>query len=266
MKDRIIVFLKKAGWRGAVLGLILSVLLAPILSMIVNPVFVDAGVYGEPTLEKSVNRIEKEYPPGVTVERFNNLTWKEEYDIYRVTLSHKSGPPIQNAIIEIRFPGCFQGAVKRGPEANGDFRLDTPIQPLIEIGLPEKYHGQVDAEVNACTAYIRIEEMYEDELIRLPIVISHNPEPCEMLVGYNPDERFLVEYSWEANGELVDEREFGKVTNAGERYENTSAVIENSTLLWQEKEYRVYLYGVEATNSTEALDRCYRSPYVNGTA
>jgi hypothetical protein len=265
MKDRIVVFVKKAGWRGAVLGIVLSVLLTPILSVIVNPVFVEAGVYGEPTIEKSVNRLDKEYPSDATVERFGNVTWKEEYDIYRISLSHESGPPIQNVIMEIRFPGCFQGAVKRGPEAEGEFTFDTPVEPLVEVSLPEKYHDQVDAEISACTAYLRVEEMHEDEIIRTPIVVSHQPEPCEMLVSYNPDRRFLVEYSWEADGKMVEEQEFGKVTNAENRYQNAKDVTNNSTLLWSERQYRAYLYGVESKNSTEAMNQCYRPPFTNQT-
>jgi hypothetical protein len=156
--------------------------------------------------------------------------------------------------------------VSRGPEAEGDFTLDSPVEPLIEIPIPEEYHDQINAEVSSCTTYIQVEELYEDEIIQLPIIISHQPQPCEILAGYNPDRRFLVEYSWNADGELIDEREFGQVKNADERYEETSAITENSTLLWSKGEYRAYIYGIEASNSTEAITQCYRRHYINGTS
>jgi hypothetical protein len=94
MKERIVQFLKQAGWRGVILSLVLSVLFAPILSVIAHPLLVNTGIYGDPTIEKSVNKLDRDYPAGVTVERFDNISWKEEYDIYRVSLSHEGGPRI----------------------------------------------------------------------------------------------------------------------------------------------------------------------------
>lgn len=245
--------IREVDWKNFLVGFMASLLLAPVLSPYVTTFYVVAGVPGHtsPNLEASVKKVDTIYTEGMRVEKFGNLTWESGYEVYRVQFQHSGGPKVDQAIFEVRFPGCVEAVDSPTPNfGNGEITVTSPLVP--EIQATER----PDSEVNYCTAQISTSGIHEHEGYTLEFVIDHTPNRCDLLTGYNPNKEFFVEYEWYEGDARISDRIVGDVKNAKEEYANIK-LPPNSTKLIQKEDYHAYLFGVGNGNKTKALNECY---------
>lgn len=243
----------RVGWELGVI--LLSVALSPILSsMLITPLYVGIGVpgYGTPTLQTSVQQEEPIYPNGATVQRFDNLTWKSDYSIYHVSLRHEGGPVVERAVFEIRFPGCVKSVKRVQPNpGSSPISIHSPLKPTVEATQPPK------GEVMGCTAQIVTESIHRYEGYSFDFVIEHQPDYCDMLVAYNPNKKYLVEYSWYQSDKLFQKQMYDDVTGAGQAYSDVG-LPPNSTLIKEKGDgFKVYIVGAGGGNETLANQICF---------
>lgn len=262
MFDRLKSFLQEAGWRGVLLGLALSVVASPFLAQIVTPLFVAGGAPGfqKPLVKASVMQSGPNYDSGDVIEEYGNLTWKPDYDVYRVFLRNEEGPTMRNIRMHIRFPGCAVGYKPSGIGVRGDFNLDVPLEGEVTLSDPELART-IDGA--SCTIFIEADQLAEDETIMTEFVVEHQPERCDILLAYNPNRKFIVEYSWNAQGQRRDEARPGRITGADPEFEKVSTIVENSTQAWSsasevyDEPRKVYIYGVTAESGEAAAEKCF---------
>lgn len=240
-------------WKNFLIGFVASLLLSPVLSPYVTTLYIAADMPGHssPSLEASVKKVDTIYTEGMKVEKFGNITWESGYKVYRIHFQHTGGPKVDQAVFEIRFPGCVKAVDSPTPNSgNGDITISSPLVPEIQAS------ERPDSEISYCTAQISTSGIHEHEGYTLEFVIDHTPNRCDLLTAYNPHKEFFVEYEWYKGDKKVSDRVIGEVENADKEYTNVK-LPKNSTKLVQKEDYHAYLFGVGGGNQTKALNECY---------
>lgn len=242
---------ERYGWRDLIVGLLLSVLLSPLLVQLITPVYVGIGVYPSPEIDAEVEQIETQYREGMTVERFGNISWESDYEVYRAKFSHEGGPTMSQAIFEVRFPGCIKNIQVPGSNRGyGAITISNPLKPQIEAT------ERPDSEILGCTTQITTENIHPNEGYTAEFVVEHTPSRCDLLTAYNPSHEFFVDYRWSQSGQEIDRRYIGEIQNAGDEFEDIR-LPSNSTKLVEKEDYSAYIYGEGAGNTSEALETCF---------
>ncbi|WP_136688331.1 hypothetical protein [Halorhabdus amylolytica] len=238
------------GWKEIFIGFLISILLSPIFSMLVTPVYVSVGVYSTPQIDASVEKVDPEYPSGAKIERFDNLTWEPDYSVYRTRFTHESGPILSRAVFEVRFPGCVKQAEVPSSQGSGSITINAPLNPRIEA------LERPDSEVLGCTSQIVTENIHNHEGYTVEFVVEHNFSRCDVLSAYNPNKRFFIDQTWRQNGQKMEERHVGEIKNANEEFRNIG-LPSNSTKLVQKEDYSAYLFGIGNGDKNAAMNQCF---------
>lgn len=242
---------QKYGWGELFLGLLISALFSPVLASLITPAYISIGLFPTPDLHAEVQQIETPYTDGMTVERFDNITWESEYEAYRVQFNHEQGPTLSRAAFEVRFPGCIKNTQVPGSnQGHGTITINSPLKPQLEA--PQR----PDAEIVGCTAQIITEDIHTHEGYTVEFVIDHTHSKCDLLSAYNPHRKFFVEYEWYENGQKVERQLEGEIQGAEEAFSNTMLPA-NSTKMVQKEDYSAYIYGAGNGDSERALSTCY---------
>lgn len=241
---------RQIGWRGILIGFILSLVFGPAISTALTPHLVSTGLYSSPQFDTSVKKVDSVYSPGDRAGKFGNITWEEGYGVYRVRFTHAGGPLVDRAVFEVRFPGCLVQSSGTG-QGNGAITVNNPLET--EIYTPNR----TDAEVLGCTIQISTESITPDEGYRLEFVVDHTPERCDLLTAYNPIESYFVEYHWSKNGASMTDRVIGQIEGADEEFQDIR-LPSNSTKMTQKEDYSAFIVGAGNGSSERALQRCFR--------
>lgn len=244
---------ERYGWGELIAGLLLSVLLSPLFVQVITPVYVGVGLYPSPEIDAEVEQIETQYREGMTVERFGNISWESDYEVYRVKFSHDGGPTMSRAIFEVRFPGCIKNVQVPGSnQGYGAITVSSPLKPQIEAT------ERPDSEVLGCTTQITTEDIHTNEGYTAEFVVEHTASRCDLLSAYNPSREFFVDYEWTQSGQEIDRRFVSEIQNADEEFE-AIRLPSNSTKLVEKEDYSAYIYGEGNGNTSKAMTTCFGS-------
>lgn len=241
---------KQIGWRGIFVGFLLSILIAPIFSPFITPVYTSIGIFDTPNFETSVELIDSPYSPGDRAGKFGNITWEKGYDVYRVQFRQTGGPSVDRAVFEVRFPGCIRQSSGFG-EGNGAITVTNPLRAEVYTT------NRTNAEVLGCTIQISTQSIYPHEGYTLEFVVDHKPDRCDMLTAYNPNRQYFVDYYWSSHGSQLSGRLIGDIRGAEERFEYM-LLPANSTKLVQKEDYRAYIYAAGNGSKSRAMENCFR--------
>lgn len=241
---------RKIGWRGILIGFLLSVLIAPLLSPFVAPMYTSLRLFATPNFETSVEVVDSPYSPGQRAGKFGNITWEKGYEVYRVQFRQTGGPSVDRAVFEVRFPGCVRQASGFG-EGNGEITATNPLRAEVYTT------NRTDAEVLGCTVQISTQSIYPHEGYTLEFVIDHTPDHCDLLSAYNPNRQYFVDYHWSSHGTQLSGRVVGDIQGA-EEYFDQMLLPANSTKLVQKEDYQAYIVGAGHGNESKAKEECFR--------
>lgn len=243
--------IRQLSWKELLVGLLLSALFSPVLATVVTPAYASLGVFGTPQIDSEVEVVDSIYTEGMVVEKFGNITWEDDYEVYRVRFRNEGEPTLSRAVFEVRFPGCIKETSGiQASEGNGPITVSAPLRP--EIQATER----PDAEVLGCTIQISTENIHTHEGYTLEFVVEHEFSKCDLLSAYNPMQTYFIEYEWNANGQGLSERLTGQIRGADSQFQDVQLPA-NSTKLTQREDYSAFLYGVGNGDRQRAIEICY---------
>lgn len=111
MKERVDQLKDNADWTnlflGAVIGVIVTSLLAPFISAPIAHLLFFVGVHDAPDVETSIEKTGQFYPSGEPVEEFGGLVWNESYEVYRIEIWNTNERPVDRVKLRWNAPGCI---------------------------------------------------------------------------------------------------------------------------------------------------------------
>lgn len=204
-----------------------------------SPGFDAPNVVGEIENDESVERIYKNQ----TVEKYDNLSWKSNYEVYRVRVRNTKTKPAKEILMTINFPGCVVASHK--------LPLRTGREKFRIINKPNRQlTGNItfDFPVRSCTKVIKIEELAKGEWVGASFVVTREPRDCTILTGLRPSRTFHVEYFWKAAGILIPENTTGQVQNARVEYTLVDNLVEESVVIPKMAHLDTFIYNATKSN------------------
>lgn len=255
-KENFLQYLRgRISWGEILVGILITALLSPLIAPIITPVYLVIGVFPQPDISAEVEQVDYGYQEGAIYQRFGNLTWKSQYDIYRVHFSNDGGPTLSQAVFEVRFPGCIRGSDVPGSSGYGDITINNPLKLRLETSS----NSQPESDILGCTTQIVTEDIHTNEGYTVEFVIDDQFETCDMLISYNPNRNFFVEMEWDENGQKIERRKVGTIDAPTTAFDDLSLPA-NTTKMTQREDYSAYLYNVGNGNPQTAMNTCYASP------
>ncbi|WP_143420557.1 hypothetical protein [Halorubrum sp. Ib24] len=207
MKERLEYIRDNTNWTnlilGAVIGVIITALLSPLISAPIAHLLVSVGVHDGPEVQTSIEKTGEFYPPGEPVEEFSGLVWNKSYDVYRIEISNTNERPVDRLKLRWNAPGCIAQSNTQGEMIYGEFWLHDRYS--LEISTQSK----LSIQEMSCTKVLEMTEssLGQGERLAVEFVVTQEFETCDVLVDSNPVNEHELMYRWSAQGaQFTEER------------------------------------------------------------
>lgn len=196
MKERVADWVENLSWAdliiGAILGVIVGSLAAPIVGPATTNLYEDIGFYEGPNVETSIEPTGEYYPAGEPVEEFDGLIWNESYEVYRIEISNTDNRPVDRLKLTWRAPGCIVQSNTEGEMVHGQYWLHNRY--AVEISS----ESQLAVNKMACTKVLEMTEgsLGQGERLAVEFVVTREFDECNVLVDSNPVNQHELMYRW----------------------------------------------------------------------
>jgi len=241
---------------GALVGLVLSAAIQPFALAFFTDVWVEVGAPGHtpPPVNSDLTKLQTGHYDGENVEQYDNLTWREGYETYRVVIENEGGKPVYNLKARIPLPGCIIGVSKDTPFSEGDYDLTDQISAGVG--------GNRSTERYQCSKIINADQLFPGEKIVVDFVIEDEFESCDVLAGVHGTPELITEYQWRKTNQIYSEVSFDSVPDLKSEFSQFREA--NSGTMIEAGSPHGRVYGVlipynlsNVSNPRGVLDKCH---------
>lgn len=261
MRNRVSEKWNEIGWYGIILGAVAGV----VVSTFLGPYLTYAGVHGlnsvnaplyeTPQVEITVTNESNFYENGQEVPEFNEIVWKEEYEVYKISVNNKGKQMIRDLQLYMPLPGCGIYTEKEGPGVGGKYDSEN----IFTMRLVPSARGGID--LFHCGKKFSADNVGPNEGFSTRIVVKQKFDTCDVLVGFNPTARPRIKYSWYENGIRLEENTTVPVEQLNEEYHqakklHVSNAIQGPGDRVEGTYFSTVILGVDAENMNKGIKTC----------
>ncbi|WP_276246170.1 hypothetical protein [Haladaptatus sp. YSMS36] len=260
MKERVTDWIENLSWAdlvvGAILGVVIGSLAAPIVGPVTTDLYKEIGIYDGPNVETNIQQTGEYHPVGEPVEEFDGLVWKESYDVYRIEIVNTNERPVDRLKLTWRAPGCIVQSNTEGEMVHGPYWLHDRY--ALEVSSESKLAiNEMD-----CTQVLEMTEgsLGQDERLVVEFVVTRKFDECDVLVDSNPVNQHELMYRWSVNDvQFMEERIVSPSSLESEyaKTRNISIVGTRERFVTRSGEKgQHYVVGKRGDTFTEAIQQC----------
>lgn len=260
MKERVSDWVKNLSWAdliiGAILGVVVGSLAAPIVGPATTNLYEDIGIYDGPNVETSIERTGEYHPPGEPVNEFDGLVWNESYNVYRIEISNTNPRPVDRLKLTWRAPGCIVQSNTKGKMIHGQYWLHN------RYALEVSTESSLAINKMDCTQVLEMTEgsLGQGERLAVEFVVTREFDECDVLVDSNPVNQHELMYRWSVGEvQFTNERVVSPSSLESEYAEtrNISMVGTRERIMTRSREQgQHYVVGKRGDAFTEAIQKC----------
>ncbi|MFD1511738.1 hypothetical protein [Halomarina rubra] len=216
IKKRILSLSRHDAIVGGVVGLIIAAVFQPFLVAFVTDIYVGVGApgYKAPSIETEFSQGKESFEPGSEVIYFENLTWKSEYQLYRVKIDNNGDQLVRDLKVTVPLPGCVEHVNTEGPAVQGDYDIeDTITARMSGSGLKDS-----PIEPHQCSKVIQANFLDPGESITVEFIVTDKFEKCDLLNGIPDNPDIITTYRWSVSNSVYKEVEYNRDTELWSKF------------------------------------------------